>query len=76
MGVCETISLLLPQNDESTEDLHILGAEDLSMLAGKVSILDELVDDFPFFTSRMDIRCSSGTIRPTWGCPAVTDVSL
>ena len=27
---------LFPQNDQSTEDLHILGAEDLSFLAGKV----------------------------------------
>lgn len=27
---------LFPQNDQSTEDLHIVGAEDLSFLAGKV----------------------------------------
>lgn len=30
---------LCPQNDQSTEDLHILGAEDLSFLAGKVIFL-------------------------------------
>lgn len=30
--------LLFPQNDCSTEDLHIVGAEDLSFLAGKVNL--------------------------------------
>lgn len=28
---------LFPQNDQSTEDLHIVGAEDLSFLTGKVT---------------------------------------
>lgn len=37
-AVSKNVSLgfLLSQNDQSTEDLHILGAEDLSFLKGKV----------------------------------------
>lgn len=32
------VSVLSPQNDQSTEELHIIGSRDLSFLRGKVRL--------------------------------------
>lgn len=32
------VSVLSPQNDKSTEELHIIGSRDLSFLRGKVRL--------------------------------------
>lgn len=49
------IFFLFPQNDQSTEDLHIVGAEDLSLLAGKVIFLSSTTEISPTFNKELHL---------------------
>lgn len=50
-----SVFFLFPQNDQSTEDLHIVGAEDLSFLAGKVIFLSSTTASSPTFNKEQHL---------------------
>lgn len=70
-----SVFFLFPQNDQSTEDLHIVGAEDLSFLAGKVIFLSSTTASSPTFNKEQHmcpaerhskLSCNKTNSRVTW----------